>query len=139
MRAHIVVLALAACAVTSRAIDVDDTDAPAGIELVLAVEGAVEFWRFRGHDLEIVDAGGDVVVLFGAHPTAAACARDGRILLDVSRAWYDGDREECSPPLRWLDVGTALRHELGHVVGRGHSSDPDDVMFPYFGACREVR
>src|SRR4051794_3143245 len=38
-----------------------------------------------------------------------------------SRAWFD-----------WPKFCTVIVHELGHLTGHRHSTDPADVMYPYY-------
>ena len=48
--------------------------------------------------------------------------------INTKTAWNDG----CKNLPGTLDVETVIRHEQGHVVGLGHSTDPLALMFtPY--------
>jgi hypothetical protein len=44
---------------------------------------------------------------------------------------------------KWWELCATVVHEYGHVYGRGHSSDPDDVMAPFLSdpapMCRGKR
>jgi hypothetical protein len=42
------------------------------------------------------------------------------IVFNQSQAW------------EWPKLCTVFAHELGHLEGEGHSSDPADVMYPYY-------
>ena len=56
---------------------------------------------------------------------------------EIARTWRFGGNFYVyfDPAYAWT-LGTfcwAARHELGHVLGLPHSSDPTDIMYPYLG------
>jgi hypothetical protein len=65
------------------------------------------------------------------------------IFLNRDVDWTDGGRRDT-----WWQVCATVIHEYGHVVGRGHSSDPNSIMaravelnhygswWPWFPDCR---
>ncbi|KAL2242973.1 UNVERIFIED_CONTAM: Metalloendoproteinase 1 [Sesamum indicum] len=52
---------------------------------------------------------------------------DGRLHFDGDERWVDG----VTPGA--FDLQTVGLHELGHVLGLGHSNDTGAVMYPYIG------
>lgn len=66
-----------------------------------------------------------------------------RLVLNGNVNWSHGGFQDA-----WWDVCTTVIHEYGHLVGRGHSSNPNSIMassaelnslswwWPYFPACR---
>ena len=66
-----------------------------------------------------------------------------RLVLNGNEDWSDGDSRDP-----WWDLCSTVIHEYGHLVGRGHSRNPNSVMagsmqlnhlawwWPYFPDCR---
>ncbi|KAK4395734.1 Metalloendoproteinase 1 [Sesamum angolense] len=52
---------------------------------------------------------------------------DGRLHFDGDEKWVDG----VTPGA--FDLQTVGLHELGHVLGLGHTNDSGAVMYPYIG------
>lgn len=46
--------------------------------------------------------------------------------------WIGPGREEASVRNR-VEVCTITTHEVGHLLGNGHSTDPDSIMWPVLG------
>lgn len=44
--------------------------------------------------------------------------------------WYDPEYLGLTKT-NWSEFCTYLVHEWGHLAGEGHSSDPNDVMYPW--------
>ncbi len=112
-----------------------------------ALRFARAYWQDRGYDARL-DAGcrrvttrlgrGDgnlFGVVFGAEPCT--------IYLNVNAGW-DGDGNRAP----WWNVCATVIHEYGHVLGKGHSRNPESVMaaysewnfesswYPWFPDCR---
>ncbi|MFS8029370.1 putative envelysin [Helianthus anomalus] len=62
---------------------------------------------------------------------AHADAKSGVLHLDNAEQWIiDGDFASGSGSGTAIDLETVVVHEIGHVLGLGHSSVEDAVMFP---------
>jgi Matrixin len=111
-----------------------------------ALKFARAYWEDRGYYAE--DVGCDRVRtklgrgdgnIFGAWFAADPCS----IYLNVNAGW-DGDGNRA----QWWNVCATTIHEYGHLVGKGHSRNPNSVMakykewnfqtswYPWFPACR---
>ncbi|KAL0459161.1 UNVERIFIED_CONTAM: Metalloendoproteinase 1 [Sesamum latifolium] len=53
---------------------------------------------------------------------------DGRLHFDGDETWVDGVLPGA------IDMQTVGLHELGHILGLGHSPDYNSIMSPFFGS-----
>ncbi|KAL0459166.1 UNVERIFIED_CONTAM: Metalloendoproteinase 3-MMP [Sesamum latifolium] len=53
---------------------------------------------------------------------------DGRLHYDGDETWVDGVVPGA------VDMQTVGLHELGHILGLGHSTDDNSIMYPLFGS-----
>lgn len=58
---------------------------------------------------------------------------DGRVHFDADESWVDGSVSGS------FNVGMVVLHELGHVLGLGHSTTRDAIMWPYMNAGDQTR
>ncbi|XP_010273361.1 PREDICTED: metalloendoproteinase 1-like [Nelumbo nucifera] len=55
----------------------------------------------------------------------AFAPNDGRVHFDLEERWTNGIRAD------WIDPASVAVHKIGHLLGLGHNSEHDAVMFPY--------
>ncbi|KAL3621983.1 hypothetical protein CASFOL_034179 [Castilleja foliolosa] len=52
---------------------------------------------------------------------------DGRVYFDGDEKWADGVKQGA------FDLQTVGLHQLGHILGLGHTTSVSSIMYPYFG------
>jgi hypothetical protein len=87
---------------------------------------AVEAWRREGVDPTTFQ--GIEVRLAQLPGTMLGYATSDLVLIDADGAGFGWDVVNGDNGLASMDLLTAVRHELGHVMGLDHSHDADDVM-----------
>lgn len=83
-----------------------------------------------GTEAQSSDLGGDTTGVGGARVTPGAYEdreflRSGTVIIDTSDI-----RDIVTSPADRARTRAVIMHELGHVVGLNHSSNPRDLMFP---------
>ena len=95
-----------------------------------------EGWQYApmvigwGTEAQSSDLGGDTTGVGGARVTPGAYQsreflRSGTVIIDTSDV-----RDLLTTPAEQARTRAVIMHELGHVVGLDHVSDPRELMFP---------
>ena len=110
--------------------------------LALVFAGPAAAASFDPASPEFADAKQVAVQHWGGMPCGGQVAfswRDEDPEVNATAYWSPG-YTNCqivfnrSAGMSWPKFCTILTHELGHLHGRGHSDDPDDLMSPYFSS-----
>lgn len=89
---------------------------------------------------EPVAFGEDFAIRFGETDEAGWIAQEanwgGDITMSADSPWV-GDGEPCGPPSEPLafNLSRVMGHEVGHLLGYVHVSQPEALMYPTIGFC----
>lgn len=113
-----------------------------------AVQAAVKTWNATGLvRFELVEAATEFDVLCAwrrtAHEDCPSFGQDSSVAHASSRAGasfvhFDAGRDWSPQATQPLPLAQVALHELGHVLGLGHSNDPQAVMFPNYDERRNL-
>lgn len=105
-------------------------------ELVASADRARSYWTGRGHEVP------PFVSIFGHTDrgiiAVAGYTANSTVILNERLTWYFADLGQVCDGYSF-DADTVMRHEVGHVVGLGHSDDPRDIMHAGVAMCEEKR
>ncbi|KAI3851147.1 hypothetical protein MKX03_021505 [Papaver bracteatum] len=87
----------------------------------------IGFRRGAHGDGHPFDGAGGKIVAHAFHPT------DGRLHYDADENWG------TDPASDEMDLESVTLHEIGHILGLGHTSDGEAVMFPSIGHGKTKR
>ncbi|GMI67040.1 hypothetical protein like AT1G24140 [Hibiscus trionum] len=110
-----------------------DSPPPAGLnfrQVIDAIDAAFKTWqpvlpRLVFRKVRGVGGGVNVLVYVNAGPLVPSDPFMKLVFVNVTVNWSTG----LSPAGNQLDMQSAVVHEVGHVLGLGHSQSPDAVMY----------
>lgn len=143
---HLLVLFVAACAPVGGSVWVSRDGAPASVDVTrldAVTAAATDYWSARGYDVWPATSAADADIVAAWDPRVSVRlgeATDEGIRLNPREMFYLGDLgDPCDGAS--FDLGTVLRHELGHVLGLHDIHDVarnNEVMYLGLDWC-EVR
>jgi hypothetical protein len=68
---------------------------------------------------------------------AHATPENGRLHLDASEQWALSLGDGTETTSESIDLESVAMHEIGHVLGLGHSTSPHAVMYPSINALQK--